>query len=183
MFLFEQGSLAAHPVTAAEGSHSCASLFPQDGLHDEVVVLLLWVTQQTVPEAQLAWPLHLSADGGLPPPPPVFGHVAPVTHACVKPFPERVKQHVSAGILQVDAPHVSVDVVPVDPPASADVVPASVPVVPASGVPPLPESATPLVLPSADVVPPSVESSKRSPDEPPHATSTPPTTNAAAKNL
>lgn len=183
MFLFEHGSLAAHPVTAAEGSHSCASLFPQEGLHDEVVALLVWVTQQTVPEAQLAWPLHLSAVGGLPPPPPEFGHVAPVWHACVKPFPVRVTQQVSAGILQVDAPHVSVDVVPVDPPPSVDVVPPSDPVEPASVVAPPPESAALLLLPSVVVLPPSVESSKRSPDEPPHATSAPPTTNATAKNL
>ncbi len=182
MFLFEHGSLAAHPVTAAEGSHSCASLFPQDGLHDEVVALLAWVTQHTVPEAQLAWPLHLSAVGGLPPLPPALGHVAPVTHACVKPFPARATQQVSAGILQVDVPHVSVDVVPVDAPPSATVGPPSDPAEPASVVPPPPESAA-LLLPSVDVLPPSVESSKRSPDEPPHATSTPPTTNDTAKNL
>lgn len=182
MFLFEQGSLAAQPVTAADGSQSCASLLPQEGLQEEVVVLLVWVTQQTVPDAQLAWPLHLSAVGGLPPPPPGFGHVAPDTHACVKPFPARVTQQVSEGILQVDAPHVSVDVVPVAPPPSVDAVPLSDPVEPASVVPPPPESTT-LLPPSVDVLPPSVESSKRSPDEPPHATSAPPTTNATAKNL
>jgi hypothetical protein len=147
-----------------------------------VVVLLFWVTQHTVPGAQLAWPLHLSAVGGFPPPPPGFGHVAPLTHASVKPFPARVTQQVSAGILQVDAPHVRVAVVPVEPPPlSADAVPPSEPVEPPSEVPPPPESALPLV----DVVPPSAEvsPSKRSPEDPPHATSVPPATNETTKNL
>jgi hypothetical protein len=183
MFLVEQGSFAAQPVTAADGSQSCASLLPHEALHDEVVALLLWLTQHTVPGAQLACPLHLSAVGGLPPLPPAVGQVVPLTQASLKPLPVRVTQHVSAGILQVDAPHVSVDVVPVDPPASAEVPPPSAPVEPASVVPPPPESAALVLLPSTDVLPPSAESSKRSPDEPPHATSAPPTTNDTAKNL
>lgn len=180
MFLFEQGSLAAHPVALAEGSQSCASLSPHEALHDELVVLLLRDTQHTVPGAQLAWLLHLSAVGAFPPLPPGFGHVAPATHAWVKPFPARVTQQVSAGILQVDAPHVRVAVVPVEPPPSTEVVPPSEPVEPPSEVPP-PESA-PLPLaeepPSADV-----SDSKSSPEDPPHATSVPPTTNDTAKNL
>ncbi len=78
MLLLEQGSAALHPVGTAAGSQSCASLFPHEALHAEVVRVLFWVTQHTVPAPQFAAPRHLSA---VVFPPVATGHVPPAKQA------------------------------------------------------------------------------------------------------
>jgi hypothetical protein len=80
MLLFEQRIVGRHPASAARTSQSCASVPEQAALHsDAALPSLSRRTQQTVPEAQFAWSLHLSA--AVSPPPAGRWQLAPGTHA------------------------------------------------------------------------------------------------------
>jgi hypothetical protein len=69
MFADEHAIPCGHPVLAAFGSHSCASLAPQVAAQLDAMVPCAWVTQHTMPVGQLAAPLHASAVVSAPPPP------------------------------------------------------------------------------------------------------------------
>jgi hypothetical protein len=63
MLLLEHAAAAGQPPpSGAAGSQSWASPFPHAGLHADVTLPKpLCAMQQTVPDEQLACPLHLSA--------------------------------------------------------------------------------------------------------------------------
>jgi len=78
LFVEQAPAFAEQPDDAAFGSQSWASLPVQTTLHVAATPVELRETQQTVPAAQFAAPLHYSDTPA--PPPFMLGHAAPVTH-------------------------------------------------------------------------------------------------------
>jgi hypothetical protein len=80
----EQAPASPHVLAAAAGSQSCAWFRVQEAAHSDAPLPLM---QHTMPDAQLAAVLHLSAVTS-PPPRPASGaaQVVPVTQLALLPF-------------------------------------------------------------------------------------------------